>query len=247
MTQHIVSSFDDDLKDLNLLIAKMGGLAEQQLHSAVECLTTGDTVLAENIRAKDKDIDAIEAEVHMTAVELLARRQPMADDLRIIIAAFQTASALERIGDYARNIAKRSTVLSQMPSMRGPIGAIERMSTMVEGMITNVLNAYQTLDANLAEDIRLQDLDVDQLHTSLFRELLTYMMEDPHNITACTHLLFIAKNIERIGDHTTNIAEYIYMVVHGREPEEMRPKQDKSSVMLVRASDVAPSQNEGEE
>lgn len=237
-TDHIVSSFDLDLKELNLLIARMGGLAEMQLAGAVECLVNRDDSQAERIRENDKQIDEIEGQVHMAAVQLLGMRQPMADDLRIVIAAFQTASALERIGDYARNIAKRTTVLNRMPTLVGPIGAIARMSGLVQGMIADVLNAYQTLDTKLAEDVRIRDLEVDQLHTSLFRELLTYMMEDPHSITASTHLLFIAKNIERIGDHTTNIAEYIHMVVYGHEPEDSRPKHDRSSVVLVEADDV---------
>ncbi len=242
-TQHIVTSFDDDLKSLDLLIAQMGGLAESQLARAVECLVNRDNDLADQVRERDKELDALENEVHMKAVSLLSLRQPMADDLRMVISAFQTASALERIGDYARNIAKRSTVLSQMPAMSGPIGSVARMSKLVQAMITDVLDAWQARDIKMADDIRRRDLEVDQLNTGLFRELLTYMMEDPRNITACTHLLFIAKNIERIGDHVTNIAEHIYMVVTGEAPEEDRPKQDRSSTTMV-SSQTSPNDDE---
>jgi phosphate transport system protein len=236
--EQAAASFDGELSDLNLLIAQMGGLAEVQLRRAIQCLVNRDGELADLVRASDKEIDKIEGQVHLQAVQLLGLRQPLADDLRRVIAAFQTASALERIGDYARNIAKRSTVLNQMPAMIGPVGAIDRMNNLVQSMISDVLNAYQTLDTKMAEDVRARDIEVDQLHTSLFRELLTYMMEDPHNITACTHLLFIAKNVERIGDHTTNIAEYIHMVVYGKEHEEDRIKQDRSSLTSISANDV---------
>lgn len=245
-TQHGISSLDTNLKSLDLLIARMGGLAEMQLSRAVTCVVKRDDALADRVKITDRELDALEAEVHIKAVTLLGMRRAhannpagdelRADDLRTVIAAFQTASALERIGDYARNIAKRSTVLSQMPAMSGPVGAVERMGRLVQGMITDVLNAYQARDTKMADDVRKRDLEVDQLHTGLFRELLTYMMEDPRNITACTHLLFIAKNIERMGDHATNIAEHIHMVVHGSKPEDDRPKQDHSSVTVVRST-----------
>lgn len=245
--EHIVTSFDADLKSLNHLIAQMGGIAESQLAQAVECLVVRDDRLAERVREKDKELDALENEVHMKAVTLLGMRQPAAgdpgtDDLRTVITAFQTASALERIGDYARNIAKRSTVLNQMPAMSGPVSAVVRMSKLVQGMISDVLDAWQARDIKMADDIRHRDLEVDQLHTGLFRELLTYMMEDPRNITACTHLLFVAKNIERIGDHVTNIAEHIHMVVHGQVPEDDRPKQDRSSLTMVSSESVTPDE-----
>ncbi len=191
------------------------------------------------------ELDDLENEIHMKAVALLGSRQPMADDLRAVIAAFQIASTLERIGDYARNIAKRSSVLSSVPAIIGPVKAIERMSKLVQGMIADVLDAYQTLDIEMADDVRNRDLEVDQLHTSLFREVLTYMMEEPKNITPCTHLLFIAKNIERIGDHATNIAEKIYMIIHGHEPEDDRPKQDRSSTTMI--EDVTSITDDGQD
>ncbi len=237
-SEHIVSSFDNDLQELNHLIATMGGLAELQLENSVLSLIRRDGELAEEVRDKDKEIDAMEAQVHMQAVKLLGLRQPMADDLRMVIGAFQTASDIERIGDYARNIAKRTTVLNQMPPIGSANHAISRMSNLVRGMIHDVLDAYQTRDDSMAHDIRLRDVEVDQLHTGLFRELLTYMMEDPRNITACTHLLFIAKNIERIGDHATNIAEHIHMIVHGSDPDSDRPKYDKSSITLIDSDNV---------
>lgn len=234
-TEHIVKSFDDDLKKLDNYIAEMGGLAEAQLADAVEALVRRDTALAEQVIKGDKRIDDLEAELDDLAITTLALRQPMADDLRMTITALRTASLIERIGDYAKNIAKRSVVLSQEPPV-GPAKSITRMATLVQGMIKNVLDAYISRDVEKAEDVRKRDADADLLHTSLFREILTYMMEDPRMITSCTHLLFVAKNLERIGDHATNIAENVYFLVTGEQPSEERKKGDASSFTVVNPS-----------
>lgn len=229
---HIVTSFENDLKRLDNIIAEMGGLAEVQLANAMEALMKRDTEKANLVVASDKQLDALEAEVDDLAVQMLALRQPMAQDLRIVITALRTASVIERIGDYAKNIAKRTVAISQAAPV-GPTKTIGRMGKQVQSMIKNVLDAYITRDSAKAEDVRKSDGEVDALHTSLFRELLTYMMEDPQNITACTHLLFVAKNIERMGDHATNIAENVHFLVHGNAPIEERTKDDNSSYVVI--------------
>jgi len=236
-SEHIVKSFDKDLASLDHGIAQMGGLVELQLAQAFESLVKRDVDLAREVVAADKAIDEMESDIHMRAVRLLGLRQPIANDLREVIAAFQTASELERIGDYARNIAKRTTALIKLPPVGFAAQSIVRMGGVVQNMVKGVLDAYQARDTSLADDIRKRDQEVDQLHTSLFRELLTYMMEDPHNITTCTHLLFISKNVERMGDHATNIAEHIHMIVFGHDPDTERPKQDQSSVTVVEVSE----------
>jgi len=239
-TKHIVKSFDKDLQSLDNSIAEMGGLVEMQLARTLECLVKRDVDLALDVTAKDRQIDDMETKIHMDAVRLLGLRQPIASDLREVIAAFQTASELERIGDYARNIAKRTTALIKLPPVGSAAQSISRMGSVVQGMVKGILDAYQTRDTSLADDIRKRDREVDQLNTSLFRELLTYMMEDPHIITTCTHLLFISKNVERMGDHATNIAEHIHMIVFGHDPESERPKEDQSSFTVVEVPTGAP-------
>ena len=231
-TEHIVKSFDEDLTKLDNTIAEMGGLAEVQLADAIEALIKRDTELADRVIAGDKKIDMLEADMDTHATTTLALRQPMADDLRVTITALRTASLIERIGDYAKNIAKRSVVLSQSPPL-GPAKSINRMATLVQGMIKDVLDAYVARDVDKAEAVRARDADADLLHTSLFREILTYMMEDPRTITSCTHLLFVAKNLERIGDHATNIAENVYYLVNGEPPVDEREKSDASSFTVV--------------
>ncbi|MBL6931564.1 MAG: phosphate signaling complex protein PhoU [Rhodospirillales bacterium] len=230
---HIVKSFDDELNQLHGIIAEMGGLCEQQLALAIDALVKRDRLQAERVIRSDKQIDRLEEEVDNLAISILALRQPMAEDLRSVIAGLKTASNLERIGDYAKNIAKRSEALTQSEQLGNATGTIQRMGNLVQGMIKNVLDAYLEGDGDKAEDVRARDEEVDLLHTSLFRELLTYMMESPGTITPCTHLLFIAKNIERMGDHATNIAEYVHFRVHGHPPGEARQKGDGSSTMVV--------------
>ncbi len=236
--EHIVKSFDDELQHLREIIVRMGGLAEAQLASAVEALVKRDRELARQVIEKDVEIDELEQDVDTSAMRLLALRQPMADDLRAVISALRIASDLERIGDYAKNIAKRTTVLSQVPPIR-PTHAVPRMARQVQAIIKDTLDAYVDSDAEKAVAVWRRDEEVDEMYTSLFRELLTYMMEDPRNITPATHLLFIAKNIERMGDHATNVAELIHFRVTGRQIEGGRPKGDTSSFQLVTPPDDA--------
>ena len=230
--ERIVKSFGEELERIDLLIVEMGGLAETQLALAIRALVRRNTELANQVRDSDVRIDDLEREINERIVRMLALRQPMAGDLRVAIAALKISNDLERVGDYAKNVAKRSLVLVQSPAMSSTL-TISRMGALVQSMIKNVLDAYVRRDAAAAEQVRLADQEVDQLHTSMFRELLTFMMEDPRNITPCTHLLFIAKNIERMGDHATNIAEQVHFLVVGRDPEGPRPKQDRSSTTIV--------------
>ncbi len=240
-SEHIVKSFDEDLEQLDHMIAEMGGLCETQLSEAVDALVRRDPELAEKVVAGDKKIDALEQDIDAFAVRLLALRQPVAEDLRMVIAALKVSGNLERVGDYAKNVAKRAITISQGERIGSGDSTIARMARIVQGMIKNVLDAYVARDAELAHDVRLRDEEVDQLHSSLFRELLTYMMEDPRNITTCTHLLFIAKNVERIGDHITSVAEQTIFRVSGVAPEEERPKGDSSSFMTIEPAKPAAS------
>ena len=236
--EHIVSSFDADLGRLDTMIAEMGGLAESQLAGSIEALRKRDIAAAEKIVPADKRIDDLEDEIYEFTVKLIALRQPMAEDLRIVISAIKVSSVLERIGDYAKNISKRTIVLEKSPAMGSAVNTVSRMGNLVQGMIKNALDAYIARDADMANDVRDRDREVDLLHTSLFRELLTYMMEDPRHITPCAHLLFVAKNIERIGDHATGIAEQVYFMVHGEMPHDDRPKGDSSSTTAVTPEEV---------
>ena len=227
--KHIVKSFDDDLKALNNVIGEMGGLAEAQLAKAVEALSRRNPDLATEVVESDRRIDALEQEVGAMTVRMLALRQPMAKDLREVVAAIKIAADIERIGDYAKNIAKRALILTQSTPMR-PAASIPRMAVLAQQIVTQVLDAYIDKDPARAHAAWRRDEEVDEMYTSLFRELLTYMMEDPRNIGPSTHLLFIAKNIERIGDHATNIAEIVYYMVEGRNLDESRPKGDTTNV-----------------
>jgi len=228
----IESSFIDDLAQLENMIAEMGGMAELQLADAVDALIRRDSDAAKRVVQNDATIDEIEAKIDDLSIALLRHHSPEEQDLRAIITGLRTASIIERIGDYAKNIAKRSIVLSQNAPM-GPSKSISRMAVLVQGMIKNVLDAYISRDSPKAEDVRRSDAEVDLLHTSLFREILTEMTEDPNNITSCTHLLFIAKNLERIGDHATNVAENVYFLVEGHQPEDEREKDDGTSYIVV--------------
>jgi phosphate transport system protein len=236
--EHIVRSYDTDLNQLNDLIARMGGLAEKQLANAVQSVFRRDSELAAKTVESDARIDELEHEVDALVVKMLALRQPMADDLREVIAALKISSDLERVGDYAANIAKRVTALSQVPTVR-PAHLIPRMGTLAQTQIRRVLDAYAQRNADKAIEVRNADEEIDEMYTSLFRELLTYMMEDPRDISACAHLLFVAKNIERIGDHATNIAEYVYFLVHGIELANARPKGDSSAMVVSKPAGKA--------
>src|ERR1700726_4639300 len=214
--EHIATGYDEELRKLSNTVAEMGGLAESQLGTAIEAVMTRDTELAARVVEGDVQVDQLERDVDNLAIRLLALRQPVARDLREIFAALKIASDLERIGDYAANVAKRSIALNQTPAVR-PVYAVPRMGRLCQAMIKDILDAYVERDAEKALAVWLRDEELDEMYTSLFRELLTYMIEDPRNITACTHLLFIAKNLERVGDHTTNVAETLYFLVHGTQ------------------------------
>ncbi len=235
-SEHIVKSFDDELKQLSDIVIQMGGLAEAQLQSAVEALTRRDAELGGRVVRADGKIDELEQRIDQLVVKTLALRQPMAQDLRHVVASLKIASDLERIGDYAANVGKRAIALSQMAPMK-PLSGIPRMARLAQGIIKDVLDAYIELDAAKAIEVWNRDEEVDEMYTSLFRELLTYMMEDPRNITGCTHLLFIAKNIERIGDHATNIAETVHFLVVGKDIAAARPKGDTSSFAVIAPPD----------
>ncbi|HVG82522.1 MAG TPA: phosphate signaling complex protein PhoU [Methylomirabilota bacterium] len=240
MPQHTVRSFDEQLKLLKHLIVQMGGLAEEELENAITALTRRDTALAESTVGSDKRLDGLEQEVANLAIRILALRQPMASDLREIVSALKISSDLERMGDYAKNVAKRAIALNQLPPVK-PAGSIPRMARLVQGIIKDTLDSYVERDAERAVDAWRRDEEVDEMYTSVFRELLTYMMEDPRNITACTHLLFIAKNIERIGDHATNIAEIVHYLVLGQQIDRARPKGDTTSFTVVTPEDAKPA------
>ncbi|MGH6932843.1 MAG: phosphate signaling complex protein PhoU [Dongiaceae bacterium] len=233
---HIVKSFDEELQRLKQTVAQMGGLVEAQLQNAVDALVKRDQEAASRVIQEDKKIDELEQQVGNLVIRLLALRQPMAVDLRQIVSALKISSDLERIGDYATNIAKRAIALSQMPPLK-PLYAIPRMAKLVQQIVKDVLDSYVEMDVAKAIAAWQRDEEVDEMYTSLFRELLTYMMEDQHNIGPCIHLLFIAKNIERMGDHATNVAEDIHFLVHGKPLEVARPKGDKTSYAMPTAAD----------
>ena len=224
--QHIVHSFDRDLEAVQGLVMKMGGLAEEAILDSARALETRDGELAQQVRRKDRAIDELEDRINRDAALLIALRAPNATDLRTVLSVLKISGALERVGDYAKNIAKRSDILVQMPAINGSGGAIRRMANAVEAMLKDALDAYIQRDVDLALDVRRRDQDVDQMYNALFREFLTYMMEDPRHITACMHLHFIAKNIERMGDHATTIAEQVVYLVTGEHPDDDRPKED---------------------
>jgi len=232
VAEHTVKSFDDELKRLNQVISQMGGLVEMQLQSAVEALVKRDADAAGKVVRDDAKIDELELQSSQLVVRLLALRQPMAVDLRQIVSALKISSDLERIGDYAANVAKRAIALSQAPAVK-PLYTIPRMARLVQQIIKDVLDAYVERDAVKAVAAWQRDEEVDEMYTSLFRELLTYMMEDQRNIGPCIHLLFIAKNIERMGDHATNVAEDIHYLVHGTPIDATRPKGDQTSFTVV--------------
>lgn len=227
--QHIASAYDRDLETIQATVMKMGGLVEQAILRSAESLATRDIKLAEQVRAGDKDIDALELQINDDAARIIALRAPVSKDLRNLLSVLRLAASLERIGDYAKNMAKRTSVLVDMRTIDGSEAALRRMAREVQGMLKDMLDAYLRRDVALAENVRQRDQEVDQMYNALFRELLTFMMEDPRNITACTHLHFIAKNVERMGDLVTNMAEQVIYLVTGEMPEEDRPKDDRTA------------------
>ena len=231
-SEHIIKSYDEELHRLGKMIADMGGLAESQLAAATDSVARRDTDLAARVIEGDEQVDRLERELDNLAIRVLALRQPMARDLREIVAALKIAADLERICDYAANVAKRSIALAQSPPIQ-PVHALPRMAQLALVLVKDVIDAYVGRDADKAIRVWNSDEELDGMYSSLFREFLTYMMEDPRNIGPCTHLLFMAKNIERIGDHATNIAENVYYLVHGTPLTEIRPKGDQSSLEVV--------------
>ena len=230
--QHIASAFDRDLEAIQAQIMKMGGLVEEAIQLAATALETRDEELANAVREADRKIDALDELVNDEAARVIALRQPIATDLRTVLSVMKISGNLERCGDYAKNLAKRTSVLVQMPPVGGTGRSIRRMAHEVQLMLKDALDAYVRRDVDLAERVRQHDLDVDQMYNAMFREFLTHMMEDPRSITACMHLHFIAKNIERTGDHVTSIAEQVIYLVTGEMPEESRPKDVRTSFVL---------------
>lgn len=226
--EHTVRSYDEELAHLTTLISRMGGLAESQLAGALQAVARRDSHLAAKVVAGDHQVDELEQEIYSWTVRMLALRQPVAQDLRAIVAALKISGDLERMADYAANIAKRAIVLDTLPPVQ-PVSGVPRLGQVVQGMIKDVLDAYVETDVDKAMAVRQRDGEVDSMYTSLVRELITYMMEDPRTITSCTHLMFMAKNIERIGDHATNIAELIYFLIRGTTLKEARPKGDRTT------------------
>ena len=233
MTDHIVRSYDTDLEGIRRSLAEMGGMAERMLGDSTVALVRRDTALAQKIISADQRLDNLQREVEEKAVLTIARRQPLAQDLRELISAIRLASDIERVGDLAKNIAKRAVAIAGQfqPPHRAVVG-LEHISRLVQAQLKDVLDAYAATNEQKALEVWKRDDEIDALYTSLFRELLTYMMEDPRNITFCTHLLFCAKNIERIGDHTTNIAETIHYLVTGETPSDSRPKLDTTNILV---------------
>ena len=231
--QHIASAFDRDLEAIQARIMKMGGMVEAAIRNSASSLEDRDEELAEKVRAGDKAIDGLEELINEETARLIALRAPTAVDLRVVLTVLKISGNLERIADYAKNIAKRTGVLAQMTPVSDSAAALRRMAREVELMLKNALDAYVQRDAELAGDVIQHDKEVDQMYNALFREFLTFMMEDPRNITPCMHLHFIAKNIERMGDHATSIAEQVVYLVSGERPDDSRPKADTTSETAI--------------
>jgi phosphate transport system protein len=236
MSEHTAKAFDIDLQELTRTVAEMGGLAEKQTADAVEALVSRDTELGARVVSTDAAVDALQRQIEEKATLTIARRQPMAVDLREIVGALRVSNDLERIGDLAKNIGKRVAMLDGDFSPQKLIRGVEHMAALVLGQLKRVLDAYAGHDIESALAVWKGDEEIDAMCTSLFRELLTYMMEDPRNITFCIHLMFCAKNIERIGDHATNIAETVYYMIEGHPVTEQRPKGDTTAFARMPAS-----------
>jgi phosphate transport system protein len=232
-SDHTAKAFDEDLQELNRLIAEMGGLVERQIADSVDALVRRDITLGTSVVATDVEIDQLQRVIEERAVLTIARRQPMAVDLREIVGALRVATDLERMGDLSKNIGKR---VAQLDSDFHPlklIRGLEHMTDLVQSQVKSVLDAYTAHDLPAAMLVWKGDEEVDAICTSLFRELLTYMMEDPRNISFCIHLMFCAKNIERIGDHATNIAETVFYIIEGQQMLEKRPKGDMTNFAIT--------------
>lgn len=232
MSDHTVKSYDDDLMEIGRKIAEMGGIAETMLSNSIDALVKGDTALAQRVIATDPKLDTLEREVEEKATLTIAKRQPMAIDLRAIVSAIRIASDLERIGDLAKNVGKRVVAIDGQFAPQKIVGGVIHISDLALDRMKRVLDAYAQRDDAAAMDVWRHDEEIDNLYNSLFRELLTYMMEDPRNIGFCAHLLFCAKNIERIGDHATNIAETIHYLITGETISGDRPRASDAIVPL---------------
>jgi phosphate transport system protein len=226
---HTAKAFDTDLQEITRKVAEMGGLAERQIQDALQALMERDVDLAERVIGTDLTIDTMQHEIEEKAILTIARRQPMAVDLREIVGAMRVCNDLERIGDHAKHVAKRVVALDLDLHPQRLIRGVEHMAALVLALLKQVLDAYASRDLTTALAVWNGDEEVDALCTALFRELLTYMMEDPRNITFCMHLMFSAKDIERIGDHATNIAETVYYIIEGRPITDRRPQGDPTS------------------
>jgi len=231
--KHIASVFDRDLETVQALIVKMGGLVEAAILDGAQALETRDVELAEKVKRSDAAIDTLEEQINEEASRVIALRAPVSQDLRTLLTVLRIATSLERVGDYAKNMAKRTSVLAEMRPINGADSALRRMAREVQRMLKDMLDAYIQKDVDLALDVRQRDQDVDQMYNALFREFLTFMMEDPRNITACMHLHFIAKNVERMGDLVTNMAEQVIYLVTGELPDDPRPKDDMTPYMTA--------------
>jgi phosphate transport system protein len=231
-SEHMMKGYDDELHRLKNTITEMGGLAESQLGAAIEAVVERDSEAAAVVVENDVRVDQLQRDLDNLALRVLALRQPVARDLREIFAALKIGSDLERMCDYAANVAKRSIALDQSPPVQ-PVYSLPRMARLAQLQVKDVIDAYVAGDAEKAYAVWIRDEELDDMYASLFRELLTYMMEDPRNIGPCSHLLFMAKNIERIGDHATNIAEDLYYLVHGTPLTQKRPKGDQSSLAVI--------------
>jgi phosphate transport system protein len=228
MTGHTVRSYEDELRRVEGLVARMGGIVERQVQDAVAALLRNDPGSAATVAKGDAEIDDLESEIDAQALRVMALRQPVAVDLRVLVASIRIASDLERAGDYAKNIAKRVAAVAGAAPIR-TVGAIAGMGEMVGRMLADVLQAYATRDLDMALAVWRRDEDLDLAYASTFRELLTHMMEDPRTISSFAHLIFIAKNLERIGDHATNIAESVHFLIQGYALRERRPKDDAAN------------------
>ncbi len=234
---HIVSSFDEDMTRLEAMFLEMGDIVAEQLKAATRALRKEDRVLAKQVVKGDKQLNVLEADLNDLAIKILALRQPFATDLRKVVITLKSAGHLERIGDLTRNMAQRTNTITKAEADTGPIDTLIRMSEMVQDMIKSIMTAYKTRDTELAIQIRAQDETVDMSHNALFREMLTYMMEDLRNISGCMHVMFMAKNIERMGDNVADIAKELIYMNTGDWPEGKRVKSDRTSKMIMEPED----------
>ena len=224
--EHIARAFDRDLEAVQAMIMRMGGLVETALADAARAMETRDEILAEQVRTGDAAIDALEEQVNAECARLIALRAPMGTDLRIVLSVMKIASNLERCGDYAKNLAKRTRILADMPPLPEAAGSLKRMGRQVNLLLKDALDAFIARDVGLAAEVRQRDHEVDQMYNAIFRELLTHMLEDSRKITPAMQYHFIAKNIERVGDHATTIAEQVIYMATGQMPGDARPKVD---------------------